>query len=81
MSLLVTLLDDKTAPLSPGLRLQLVGDGQVLGRAILTENGDALFDASTAGVKVLSIRLDPQQDLTGVRASVADEATPPGNTV
>lgn len=80
MSLRVTLLDDKTAPLGPGLRLQLVGDGQVLDRTILTDDGDAVFDASIAGVKLLTIRLDPQQDLTGVRASVTDP-TPRGHIV
>lgn len=80
MSLRVTLLDDKTAPLTPGLRLQLLGDGQVLGRAILTDDGDALFEASTTGVKLLSIRLDPQQDLTGVRNSITDP-TPRGRAI
>jgi hypothetical protein len=57
------ILDDKGAPFGSGMKLELVGDGQVLGRARLQENGEADFDVPSSNVKRLSVRLDLEQHL------------------
>ena len=65
----ITMLGAQGTPLASGLRLELIGDGQVLGRARVQDNGEALFDPPPGNVLHLSVRLAREQDASGPLAA------------
>jgi hypothetical protein len=58
MSFELTILDPYGLPIPTGLSFELIGDGRVLAKASVENEGRVAFDATTEGIGRLGVRLD-----------------------
>jgi hypothetical protein len=54
----ITLLNADGAPLPAGLPLVLLGDGKVLGKGTVQEEGRVAFEANLDGIQKTAVRVD-----------------------
>ena len=60
----ITLLNADGAPLPAGLPLVLLGDGKVLAKGTVQEEGRISFEANLDGIQKTAVRVDSDQDLS-----------------
>ncbi len=59
MSMIITLLQPEGEPFAAGTAVALLGDDEVVARAVIAANGSATFDIDANDYDTVAIRIEP----------------------